>query len=102
MDNISKSLLSLTNSFFICRSAAEEICLFRMVLGFRIIHGPALKSGSGWGRGEIGNAYLLRFARICLPFKLSDNITCFLTFSSVACKETRYICKACIAAGSGT
>lgn len=87
MENISNSVFSLTGSFFICRSDAEESCLFRRVVGFRSIHAPALKSATApkrSGRGETGNVSLFTFARICLPPKLSENTTCFLTASSPA------------------
>lgn len=91
--DFSNSVLSLTGSFFICKSTAEEICCFRRVLGFSSmcvdLWSPALKSSIApkrWVREETGNAYLFTFKRICFLSKLSENITCFLTSSSSACE----------------
>lgn len=84
VENISTLVLSLTGSFFICRSSAEKIGVFERVLSFRNIHFPSLKSSTAPGAGSKTKVGMLisTFARICLLYKLSENTTCFFTASS--------------------
>lgn len=72
MENISTLVLSLTGSFFICRSAAGKICIFERVLNFRNIHFPSLKISTAPRsrvRDKSSNAYL-HFCKDLFTFQI--------------------------------